>query len=270
MELPITTPSSAPATHWQFVVNAVPILRSDPRIVGVAAAGSWADDSMDEHSDVDLVIAVRSCAFDEVMADREAIASAMGNLVACFTGEHVGEPRVLICLYRSPLLHVDLKFVDVERVGEVVDRPVVLWQRQEFGEALARSFTGYPKPDKAWLEQRFWTWIHYGAAKVLRGELFEAIDLITFLRGRVLGPLVLESVGATPVGVRRLEIAAPDWARRLEETVVAYSRDSCLHALGVCAESYRMLGRPEGGSPSMAEQTAMSFLRSAEHAVRAR
>jgi len=93
MELPILMPSSAPAAQRQFVINAVPILRSDPRIVGVTAAGSWADDSMDEHSDVDLVIAVRSCSFDEVMVERELIASAMGNLVACFTGEHVGEPR---------------------------------------------------------------------------------------------------------------------------------------------------------------------------------
>jgi len=175
---------------------------------------------------------------------------------------------VLICLFASPLLHVDLKFVDVERVGGVVDRPVVLWQRQEFGEALARSFTGYPIPDKAWLEQRFWAWIHYGAAKVWRGELFEAIDLITFLRGRVLGPLILEAVGATPVGVRRLEIAAPDWARCLEGTVASYSRDSCIRALGVCAESYRELRPPQGRAASKAEQAAMSFLSNAERAVR--
>ena len=32
---------------------------------------------------------------------------------ATFTGEHVGESRVLICLYGPPLLHVDLKFVSL-------------------------------------------------------------------------------------------------------------------------------------------------------------
>jgi hypothetical protein len=31
-------------------------------------------------------------------------------LLVGFTGEHVGEPRVLICLYGPPVLHVDLKF----------------------------------------------------------------------------------------------------------------------------------------------------------------
>ncbi|MGO3128237.1 MAG: hypothetical protein ACTIJY_09210 [Luteimonas sp.] len=268
MELSFALPVSAPTAHRAFVASAVPILACDPRIVGVAAAGSWADDAMDEHSDVDLVVAVASSAFDEVMADRERIASTMGDIVSCFTGEHVGEPRVLICLYASPLLHVDLKFVDIDRIGDVVDRPAVLWERQAFGKALARAFSGYPKPEKAWLEKRFWTWIHYGVTKVLRGELFEAIDLITFLRGRVLGPLILEAVGAAPTGVRRLETAAPGWARRLEATVAAYAPSSCLQALEVCAESYRALRISTDEASSKAEHAAMRFLSDAKRAVR--
>lgn len=264
MEFSFARPSSAPTAHRAFAAKAVPILASDPRIVGVAAAGSWAVDAMDEHSDLDLVIAVAPSAFDEVMADRERIASTLGNLVASFTGEHVGESRVLICLYVQPLLHVDLKFVDIDRIGAVVDRPAVLWERQAFGAALGRAFVGYPKPDKPWLDDRFWTWIHYGVAKVIRGELFEAIDLITFLRGRVLGPLVLESVGAAPAGVRRLETAAPDWARRLEGTVPSYAPESCLLAIKVCAETYRALRGHTDEAHSKAEHVAMRFLRGAE------
>lgn len=268
MDLSFAPPASAPAAHRAFAAKAVPILASDPRIVGLAAAGSWADDAMDEHSDLDLVVAVASSAFEQVMADREHIASTLGNLVASFTGEHVGEPRVLICLYAQPLLHVDLKFVDIDRVGTVVDRPEVLWERQAFGAALDRAFVGYPKPDKPWMDDRFWTWIHYGVAKVIRGELFEAIDLITFLRGRVLGPLVLESVGAAPAGVRRLETAAPDWARRLEGTVPSYAQGSCLRAIKVCAETYRALRGPTDQTPPQAEHVAMRFLRDAELATR--
>lgn len=127
MHRPVDYPSSAPEPHRAFVARALPILQADPRIVGVAAAGSWADDSMDAHSDLDLVVAVDPRAFAEVLSDRQRIASSLGQLAAAFTGEHVGEPRVLICLYEAPLLHVDLKFVSLDQVGATVDRPVILW-----------------------------------------------------------------------------------------------------------------------------------------------
>jgi len=259
MEMPIQMPTSAPDVHRMFVARALPVLQADHRIVGVAAAGSWADDSMDEHSDLDLVIGVQSSMFDEVMADRQRIASTLGHLVASFSGEHVGEPRLLICLYADPLLHVDLKFIDADRTGGSVDRPALLWGSQAFSDALRDSFTGYPPPDEPWLEHRFWTWIHYGAAKVRRGELYEAIDLITFLRSRVLGPLILASVGEKPAGVRRLERAAPDWSRRLERTVARHAPDACLDALRACAEIYREL-RPSLSKTPLAEEAAMEFV----------
>ncbi|MER7057532.1 MULTISPECIES: hypothetical protein [unclassified Streptomyces] len=28
-------------------------------------------------------------------------------------------------------------------------------------------------PDLQWIEDRFWIWVHYGATKLGRGELFE-------------------------------------------------------------------------------------------------
>ena len=45
------------------------------------------------------------------MGERRTIAESCGGLLAAFTGEHVGEPRLLICLYGPPLAHVNLKFV---------------------------------------------------------------------------------------------------------------------------------------------------------------
>ena len=47
-------------------------------------------------------------------------------------------------------------------------------------------------------------WVHYAAAKVARGELFEALDFMAFLRGQVLGPLALMEK------VRSTERRAPD------------------------------------------------------------
>ncbi|MBI2206762.1 MAG: hypothetical protein HYU41_23240 [Candidatus Rokubacteria bacterium] len=47
-----------------------------------------------------------------------------------------------------------------------------------------------------WIEDRFWVRMHYIAAKIARGELFEAIDGLVFVRSRVLGPLILSEAGA--------------------------------------------------------------------------
>jgi hypothetical protein len=82
---------------------------------------------------------------------------------------------------------------------------------------------------------------HYVTVKVERGELFEAIDGIGFLRGRVLGPLALQSEGARPTGVRRVETAARPFVADLLETLPAYDAIGCLDALAVATDLYRAL-----------------------------
>jgi hypothetical protein len=52
---------------------------------------------------------------------RAGFAGALGPLLSAFTGDHVGEPRLLICLYGPPLLHVDLKFVTPADLAERVE-----------------------------------------------------------------------------------------------------------------------------------------------------
>lgn len=190
----------------------------------------------------------------------DSCAAQLGTLLAAFTGEHVGEPRLLVCLYDDPLLHVDLKFVATDAIGRSVDRPVVVWSRDaSFATALAASCVGYPPPDAAWIEARFWIWIHYGVSKVRRGELFEALAMVAFLRSAVLGPLALQRAGATPSGVRRLEREAPDWAQRLKPSASGHDANGCLAALRVCVDSYRAL-RASPLAPNPAEIAALRFL----------
>ena len=62
---------------------------------------------------------------DEVMHERKSIASSLGRLAGAFTGEHVGEPRLLICLYDNPVLHVDLKFVNLFDAAVRIENPVM-------------------------------------------------------------------------------------------------------------------------------------------------
>ena len=261
----IKHPSTIQASQKAFVDHAVSSLSADRRIAGIAAAGSYADDSMDEFSDVDLIIAVEAEHHAEVMGERLEIASRLGNLLVAFTGEHVGEPRVLISLYASPLLHADLKFVALPDLARRVDEPVVVWERDErLSRILAASAGSYPCPEFQWVEDRFWVWVHYAATKIGRGEFFEALDFLSFLRGKVLAPLGLRELGMRPSGVRKIEMVAPSLSRELEDTIGGHDRNSLLLALQACIAIYRRLRSAEAhnvASRSDAEDAAVEFLR---------
>jgi predicted nucleotidyltransferase len=107
---------AVPEPHASFLRTAVARLAEDRRLVGLAAGGSYLAGGMDEFSDLDLVVAVEPEAQAAVLEDRRTIAGRLGEVLAAFTGEHVGEPRLLICLYGPPLLHVD-PFVSLADVG---------------------------------------------------------------------------------------------------------------------------------------------------------
>lgn len=230
-----------PDIHHETANRIVAELSKDPRIAGVAAGGSWLT-AMDEYSDLDLVIGVYPEHERAVSIERRAIAEQCGHLLAAFTGEHVGEPRLLICLYGPPLLHVDLKFVALPDLQKRVEDPVVLWQRdEEMSGALTGTVATYPQPDLQWIEDRFWIWVHYGASKIGRGELFEAIDFIGYLRAQVLGPLLLARSGHRPSGVRRIEQLVPHASALLERTLCDHDRASCGQALLASIDLYREL-----------------------------
>lgn len=233
-----------PDLHRRFLDDVLPKIRRDPRVTGVALAGSLADGEPDVYSDVDLVIAVEDAAFDEVMADRMALIGSWTSLVAAFTGEHVGEPRLIITLVGPPLLHVDFKFV----------------RSSDFSEKAA----GPEAPDLQWIEDRFWVWVHYAATKLGRGELFEVIGFLNYLRDAVLGPLAAVRVGAVARGVRRLEAVAPREAEELRATVCGYDRAQAVRAVLASVELYL---RWSGDLPvpvqrrREAEDSAMRYLR---------
>lgn len=256
-------PSSLPEPHREFLLRSLDRFKNDQRIVGVAAGGSFITNSMDEFSDLDLIIAVEPAHHAEIMAERMKIATSIGRLLAAFTGEHVGEPRVLICLFETPLLHVDLKFMSLDDVATRVEDPCVLWEREgRLSSVLARGKAEFPTRSPQWIEDRFWIWVHYAATKIARGELFEAIEFLSFLRVTVLGPLALARAGARPSGVRKIETIAPAFAVELRRTVATHDAADCLRALRSCVELYRSL-KPRASSERV-EDAAMEYLAEVE------
>jgi hypothetical protein len=229
-EIFMTTP--VPGPHSALLDRIVAALRRDDRLEAVLASGSLVNGGFDDHSDLDLVVLVRPDVYVATMSKRRAIAESIGGLLAAFTGEHVGEPRLLICLYGPPLVHVDLKFVMLEDMRSLVERPRLLWAREapKVQECLEVADVAWPNRSPQWFEDRAWVWLHYCAAKLLRGELYEAIGMLAFFREQILGPMFHREAGRPQRGVRRIEQDAHATAA-LTETVPALDRAAALLAL---------------------------------------
>jgi len=119
---------------------------------------------------------------------------------------------------------------------------------------MAAARAVYPPPQFQWIEDRFWVWVHYIAVKIARGELFEAIDGLGFVRSRVLGPLVLSEAGGQPNGVRRVEQSAPRRVAPLRATLASHDPPSCWDALKATVALYTDL-REQLASPSLVRRT---------------
>lgn len=226
----------------EFVQLVVDKIHNFPGILGIAAGGSWITNEIDEYSDVDLIVVSHQKISGDT-SNMKDIASRFGYLLNSFTGEHVGDPRVLICLYDNPLLHVDIKFITLEEFKVRVEDPVVLWEIDNILTGVINSTTSeWPKLDYQWIEDRFWTWIHYSALKLGRGEFFEALDFISFLRATVVAPLLQIKNGQLPRGLRRVEQKfTQEDLIALKQTITDGSSSSIFNAIEQLIKIYRVL-----------------------------
>lgn len=228
----------------EFAAKAVEILRNDQNVLGLAVGGSWLTGEMDEFSDLDLVLVTT----EKIGTDKsqmQAYADRLGQLLSAFTGEHVGEPRVLICLYDNPLLHVDIKFLTLDEFRTRIETPILLLDKAgQLKNILALTQPALPLPDFQWIEDRFWTWVHYALLKIGRGEYMEAFDFFSYLRMVVLGPLLHLKNNHLPRGVRKVEMQLPatDF-QQLRGTLPAYSKTSLLESLMNAINLYKELRR---------------------------
>jgi predicted nucleotidyltransferase len=246
-----------PAEAREIVAAVRDAAREDERVLGVTIGGSAVVGSMDEFSDVDFTIVCADESHRELLGEAQDFAARLGKLLAAFTGEHVGEPRLLIALYGPPLLHVDLKFVALSELATRVEDALVVWERDgEVAAARAATPASWPQPDLQWIEDRFWVWIHYGATKLGRGELFECIDTLAALRGLVFGPLLAVLHGQRPQGVRRLERFAPDAVPALEATIGDHTTSGCAAGLRASIDLYRTLRERLAGPDLVRRQEA--------------
>jgi predicted nucleotidyltransferase len=230
------------AIFHSFIKNTIAVLKESLDMIGLAVAGSWITNETDAFSDLDLVV-VSTIKIADDPNQMKAVANQLGTLLSAFTGEHVGEPRVLICLYDNPLLHVDIKFLTPDEFHHRVENPVVVWERNnQLTTIIENTQSAWPYPDYQWIEDRFWVWIHYATLKIGRGELFEAFDFMGFVRMVVLGPLLHIKNGNQPRGVRKVETKlATEDVEALTKTVAQLNATALISALWKAIEIYENL-----------------------------
>jgi predicted nucleotidyltransferase len=225
-----------------FINKVVHKIKDDTNVLGLAVAGSFITNETDEFSDVDLVLITENKIAPNAVKMTE-FAKRLDNFISGFTGEHIGDRRVLICLYDDPLIHVDIKFLTLDEFHFRVENPVVLFERNNvLSNVINTTTSAWPSLDYQWIEDRFWTWIHYATLKIGRGELFEALDFLATIRGIVIAPLLQVKNKRLPRGVRKVEIHFPksDLAN-LIETVASHNIDSVIAATRKTVSLYQQL-----------------------------
>lgn len=146
--------NTLPDLHRSFAEQLKLKLQSDSRIHSLLAGGSFIHGGFDQYSDLDFVVVIDPLYYDEIMAQRMAFAGTLGHLLHAFTGEHVGEPRLLICLFGPELLHVDLKFITTDMLTQRVEEPAVLFTRDNdaLKRQLAKFCAHWPNMTPEWFE----------------------------------------------------------------------------------------------------------------------
>ncbi len=106
--------NTLPDLHRSFAEQLKLKLQSDSRIHALLAGGSFIHGGFDQYSDLDFVVVVDPLYYDEIMATAYGVRRNARPSAACFHREHVGEPRLLICLFGPQLLHVDMEFITLD------------------------------------------------------------------------------------------------------------------------------------------------------------
>ena len=261
MEIDIPASFDGHPRHRTKVEAAVRAGLENADVVAMAVAGSFAEGIADELSDVDLRLYVADAAIDRTLRAIPALAASCGTVIALFTGEHVGAPALTIVLY-DDLVHVDLDVLSSARIPEHNrGLPVrVLWERDGVSARLPGEDRTEVERELRWIEDRMWTWCWYIQSKTLRGELYEALDGLQYVRDQVLFRLLAFQRGTRPAGARRVEATLGDRNEAFASTIPhAHDAAAVLSALRAEIDLYLDLVSPllaeHGVAPNDAART---------------
>jgi hypothetical protein len=246
MELSLPSGTQHLLVHRGRLENVCRIAMGEPGILGMLIGGSFASGEADIYSDLDMQLVVEDDAVEATAGELRRMAEKAGPVVAAFFAEHVGLPHMLIVMYRD-LIHADFEPLARSRVAprNAGLAAHVLWERDGIvSSALPGKYEEDLAADLRWIEDRMWTWSWYVQTKVLRGELYEALDGLQYIRDNVLFRLLAMQRGERASGARRVEARTGTWTRQFAETLPVLSKESMLTALRASMALYQRLADP--------------------------
>ena len=238
--------------HRALLEQAVNYFRGDDRVLGMILGGSLARGTADFYSDVDLYIVACDESFEAVFDERDVAARAIGSPLFRFAVDAIpGGSRDYIVTYQGPI-KLDLMYY---RMSEI--EPGHRWEKQlvlkddtgSLAALVSRSASAhpeFPEPRKVLeLDQKFWTWSWYVFGKIMRGELWEALDGLHTIRSEALLPMLDWTARRRDEGYRRLECKLDsETAARLAATVAPLEAEALYEALRAAMALFRDLREP--------------------------
>jgi streptomycin adenylyltransferase len=204
--------------HRGLLARAVGHFLGDTRVPGLLLGGSFVCGTPDFYSDLDLYIVVGDEYFGDVLAEKNTAAAVTGQVLTGFVPDHLGPggDEMYIAVYDGPV-KVDFNYVrrsSVRPSWKMAAR-LILKDTDGMLAEVIRASAGLapPPPSREMLEalqHKFWTWCWYVFGKIVRGELWEALDGVHTIRSLALVPMAEWDAGTPGEGHRRLETRLND------------------------------------------------------------
>ena len=228
--------------HRDLLERASWHFQGDRRVTGLMLWGSITRGHPDQFSDVDLIVVIPDKQFDEVFADRDRTAEAIGQPLAAHLADHMpGGERIFIVLYPGPV-QLDLEYWRASEMKPkrewagshiIKDRDGSLLKLKNESEQLDASAAETAAAQEILkLDAKFWNWTWKAHARIARGELWEALRIINHLRDFALVQTLDWMLKGSLEGYRRIEARlAEDAAAKFAATVALCESESLSRAL---------------------------------------
>jgi len=220
--------------HSQILEKAKACFEGDERITGAYLLGSMATRTADFYSDVDFSVVVKDDYFDEVFAERNRVATEIGNPVFCFLS--VVDPYTYIVLYDNMVvLNLGYKRESKVRPSPKYASAVPLIDKHGvIADLVQRSKEISVQTSRDELEtlfNQFWVCVWVTLGRLARGELWDAIYGVETIRQLVVKAIAI-SQNKIYFGYKRLEKSITERQNQLlRKTTCNYNEKEIREAL---------------------------------------
>jgi len=237
----------------------ISLLSADPRVEGVYLVGSMADETMDEHSDIDLYIVVGDEHYEEVHRERFQLAQRIGDVLSTFEVEWPN-CQMLGVIYRN-YVEIDICYTNPGQAEVFNDRyKIALDKSGLLRKAL--KVKEYPRDPRSELkvQSEFALYNLLHAINMLRrGEYWSSIRQVETLRKRTV--TLAELLWNKEIGeeYRKLETVLPtNVEKELRKSLCLYRKNEIKKSIVALTKLFCKIGE-ELAAKSKAEFPSEKF-----------